>query len=173
MKFGVEFGQFMRRRDNVMTLLRNIGSYYGDGSADFVTVVDVSTGSFVLSWTNRLVQTVQVRTVQVQTVQVQTVQVRTVQVRTVQVRTGQAFRPLLPDQQVGRDWSGFSSSPGRTCGYGHYRPFVLSWTNMWVRTLQAFRPLLDEHVGTDRLLRPLLDMWVRTGQAWSGGTWPS
>ena len=53
MKFGVEFGQFMRRRDNVMTLLKKIGSYYGDGSAQFVTVVDVSTGSFVLSWTNR------------------------------------------------------------------------------------------------------------------------
>ncbi|XP_076448167.1 uncharacterized protein LOC143284910 [Babylonia areolata] len=52
MTFTVEFSQLMQRRENVMTLVKKIGSYYGDRSPDFVTVVDVSIGSFILSWTN-------------------------------------------------------------------------------------------------------------------------
>ncbi|KAL8612048.1 hypothetical protein ACOMHN_052070 [Nucella lapillus] len=52
LKFGVEFGQFMRRRDNMINVMKKIGSYFGDDSADHVTVVNVGMGSFILSWTN-------------------------------------------------------------------------------------------------------------------------
>ncbi|KAK7493930.1 hypothetical protein BaRGS_00014812 [Batillaria attramentaria] len=52
MKFALDFGSFMRRRENVINLLQKIGSFMGDDSPHHITVVDVRPGSYVLSWTN-------------------------------------------------------------------------------------------------------------------------
>ncbi|XP_050412863.1 dystroglycan 1 [Patella vulgata] len=52
MTFGVDFATFMNDRSNLNNLLSLIASYFGDDRVDNLTVLDVSVGSLIVTWTN-------------------------------------------------------------------------------------------------------------------------